>query len=333
MEIQAEQLERSFRTLKRRPGVIGALRDLTSRDYETIHAVRALTFAVPSGELVGFIGPNGAGKSTTIKMLVGLLEPDGGFLRVAGYEPFRAGSEYLRQLGVVFGQRNMLWWDLPVIDSFEMLRQIYGVDPHQHAERLERLGDITPIGPLFHRTVRTLSLGQRTLCNVAGSMLHAPRVLLLDEPTIGLDLMVKESLLGMVKKLSAVEGSTVLMSSHDLADIEFLCTRVMVIDRGSLIFDGPTSDLRTTYGSRKTVSFRVRDSVTPSAGSVAAQIGGSSGVQVEVGSDNAVQIGFDEDQIALSELLRRVLNTLSVVDLRVDEPDIAAIVRRLYAGT
>ncbi|GII93786.1 ABC transporter ATP-binding protein [Sinosporangium siamense] len=236
--IEVERAGRSF-THRRKAGVL-------RRERHVVHAVRDLTFSVAPGEFVGYLGPNGAGKSTTIKMLTGILTPTTGRVRVAGLDPSRRRTALARRIGVVFGQRTTLWWDLPLRDSFELVRHLYNVDQGDFRRRLAELEELLDLGSFLHIPVRQLSLGQRMRGDLAAALLHAPSVLVLDEPTIGLDVVSKAALRAFLRELNAERGTTVLLTTHDLGDVERLCSRVMVIDHGRLSFDGTLGDLRAT---------------------------------------------------------------------------------------
>ncbi|MER6506442.1 ATP-binding cassette domain-containing protein [Nonomuraea sp. NPDC001636] len=218
-----------------------------------VHAVRDLSFSVPAGEFVGYLGPNGAGKSTTIKMLCGILTPTTGSVRVAGLDPSRRRTTLARRIGVVFGQRTTLWWDLPLKDSFELIRHLYKVDRGTFRIRLAELTETLDLGPFLRTPVRQLSLGQRMRGDLAAALLHAPDVLVLDEPTIGLDVVSKASIRGFLKRQNAERGTTVLLTTHDLGDIERLCRRIMLIDHGRLAFDGTLAELMATAPEQATI--------------------------------------------------------------------------------
>ncbi|GAA5069784.1 ABC-2 type transport system ATP-binding protein [Thermocatellispora tengchongensis] len=236
--IELAQVGRTF-TVSRRTGVL-------RRERRVVHAVRDLSFTVRAGEFVGYLGPNGAGKSTTIKMLTGILAPTAGRISVAGLDPARRRTALARRIGVVFGQRTTLWWDLPLRDSFELIRHLYKVDRVRYRERLDRLTELLGLGEFLATPVRQLSLGQRMRGDITAALLHDPAVLVLDEPTIGLDVVSKAAMREFLRDLNAQQGTTVLLTTHDLGDIERLCRRVMLIDHGRLAFDGTLDDLRAT---------------------------------------------------------------------------------------
>jgi len=248
MIIDARGLTKEFQIFQRREGVIGAFKDLFKRQYETLKAVDNIDFRVRQGELVGYIGANGAGKSTTIKMLTGILVPTAGFLQVNGFTPHRNRETYTRNIGVVFGQRSQLWWDIAVIESFRLLQRIYQVKEGDFQKRLKRFEEILGLGEYLYLPVRKLSLGQRMRCELAAALLHNPAILFLDEPTIGLDVLAKSNIRDFLKEINQTYETTIILTTHDLGDIEALCSRVAIIDQGKMLYDGSLSQLRAHWG-------------------------------------------------------------------------------------
>ena len=248
-QIVVEDLRKRFRVAARRSGMLGALFGVVRREHRVVDALDGVSFTVREGELVGYIGPNGAGKSTTVKVLAGILVPDAGRCEVLGRVPWRERVEHVARIGVVFGQRTQLWWDLPVIESFELLREIYGVEAADYTRRLDELVAALRVGPVLDVPVRQLSLGQRMRCDLIAALLHAPPILFLDEPTIGLDATSKLAVRDFIAHLCRDRGATVLLTTHDMHDIEALCSRVIVIDRGQIFCDGPLSELRARVGA------------------------------------------------------------------------------------
>lgn len=242
--IEARGLVKEFRKHRSRPGVAGAFLDLFSRRTETVRAVDGIDLVVRAGEVVGYIGPNGAGKSTTIKMLTGILVPTSGTLRVNGMVPWRDRQRFCRTIGVVFGQRSQLWWDIAVRESFRLLQRIYRVSEDDYRRQMGMLAEVLELGDLLDVPVRKLSLGQRMRCELAAALIHNPPLLFLDEPTIGLDVMVKLRIRQFLRELNARQGTTVVLTTHDLGDIQALCRRAVILDRGRIVYDGSLDTLR-----------------------------------------------------------------------------------------
>lgn len=242
--IKVNQLQKEFRIHQARSGLGGAFRDLFSREYKTVKAVDNISFEVTEGEIFALIGENGAGKSTTIKMLTGILTPSDGEIVINGYIPFKQREDYVRSIGVVFGQRSQLWWDLSPKESFRLLRSVYKVEETEGDRWLERLIDELDISSFISQPVRKLSLGQRMRCEVVASLIHKPKLLFLDEPTVGLDVLVKQKIREFLRNLNETEKMTILLTTHDVTDIEALCKRVLVMDQGKMIFDGLLSSLK-----------------------------------------------------------------------------------------
>ena len=270
--IWAQGLTRTYKTFSRQPGVWGAVRDLFRGGGDTITALDGFNISIQEGELVGLIGPNGSGKSTTVKLLCGILAPTAGELQVAGLSPSRNRREHVRNIGVVFGQRTQLWWDLAVREAFSLLGTIYGVPDSTVAERIRQFDEVLGIGDFLGTPVRELSLGQRMRCDICAALLHAPPLLFLDEPTIGLDLVAKQRLRAFIKHINETKNTTVILTTHDLDDVETLCSRILLIDQGQLLFDGSITDLQAQAPLNRTAVFRfsqplpasTRDKLQPS---------------------------------------------------------------------
>ncbi len=242
--ITMQQVCKSYRIAKRNAGFGEACKALFRREYETVHALRDVSFTINDGEMVGYIGPNGAGKSSTIKILSGILTPDSGTVLVDGRIPYKNRKEHVSQIGVVFGQRSQLWWDVPVIDSFELLKDIYSIPDTQYKDSLEELAELLNLGEILRTPARQLSLGQRMRCEIAASLLHRPKILFLDEPTIGLDAVSKLAVRDFIRKQNLAHGTTVILTTHDMQDIEALASRIILIGKGQILMDGTLEDIK-----------------------------------------------------------------------------------------
>jgi ABC-2 type transport system ATP-binding protein len=250
--ISLDGISKSFKIAQRSAGLRQAMKALFVREYSQVNALDDISFSIDEGEIVGYIGPNGAGKSTTIKVMSGILVPDGGACSIMGYTPWKDRVAYVRNIGVVFGQRSQLWWDVPVIDSFELLRDIYKVPASEYRSNLEQLVDTLDLSNLVQTPVRQLSLGQRMRCEIAASLLHSPKILFLDEPTIGLDAVSKLAVREFIKTVNKEKGVTVILTTHDMNDIEALAGRILMIGKGRLLYDGKLDELRSRFGTEET---------------------------------------------------------------------------------
>jgi ABC-2 type transport system ATP-binding protein len=307
-----------------RRGALGALSSLLSRQYRLVHAVRDVSFQIDRGEMVGCLGPNGAGKSTTIKMLTGILVPSGGRIEVLGMVPNRRRKQVSQRIGVVFGQRTQLWWDLPLIDSLELLRYVYRVDAQRYASNLKRMRDLLDLDPFLRTPVRQLSLGQRMRGDLAAALLHDPEILYLDEPTIGLDVVAKHRVRDFLREMNHTEGVTVLLTTHDMADVEQLCSRVLIIDRGTLLYDGTLDAIRDRLGTERTLVVDLAEDAPGVLDVPHAR---------EVRADGPRRwLEFNRLEITAAELIAEVAQGYRLHDLTVEEPDIETIVRRIYEG-
>jgi ABC-2 type transport system ATP-binding protein len=319
--IEVEKLEKVFRVARHHRGFLGAFRNLVETDYDVVRAVDGVSFSIAAGEFVGFIGPNGAGKSTTIKILTGVLEPSGGRVRVDGLEPRRERIAHTAQIGVVFGQRTQLWWDLPVIESYTLLRHVYRVSERAFTEQLARLEQLLDLRPLLDVPVRKLSLGQRMRCELGAALLHAPRLLFLDEPTIGLDVLAKEAIREFLATENTERGTTILLTTHDLSDIERLCPRMILIDHGRVVYDGAVEAIRREYGSERRLVVDFES---------AAPLELPDNVELEERSATRLVLRFRRDRIGAAALIAWLAERAPIADLSLEEPPIERIVAELY---
>ena len=326
--VEVEKLAKHFRTFERREGLWGALQNLVVRDYKTVRAVDEICFRIAPGEMVGYIGPNGAGKSTTIKMLTGILVPTAGSVRANGFVPFRERTRYARTIGVVFGQRTQLWWDIAAGESCRLLQRIYGVSDADYAARMRQFDEILELGRYLRTPVRKLSLGERMRCDLAAALLHNPPLLFLDEPTIGLDIVAKDSIRAFLRQVNRDCGTTVLLTTHDLSDIQQLCQRLMIIDRGRLLFDGALADLTRQLWHEITVTFDFKDREQAQhferlevAGTRREKLG-----------ELTYRLAFDRDERSSAEVIRQVINAVEVLDIAIEEQAIEEVVKQIYTG-
>lgn len=253
--IELKGICKSFRVSRRDAGLAAAAKSLFHRRYETVEALKEISFTIGDGEMVGYIGPNGAGKSSTIKVMSGILTPDSGECRINGRIPWKDRTRHVREIGVVFGQRSQLWWDVPVIDSFELIRNIYGVPADEYRRNLGLLTELLDLSAIVRTPARTLSLGQRMRCEIAASLLHSPKILFLDEPTIGLDAVSKIAVRNFIRTVNREKGTTVILTTHDMQDIEALTQRVLLIGKGRILLDGSLPELKKRYGGQKSITF------------------------------------------------------------------------------
>jgi ABC-2 type transport system ATP-binding protein len=320
-QIVVEDLVKTFRVAERRAGTLGALRGLVVRQHTEVRALDGVSFTIEPGELVGYIGPNGAGKSTTVKILGGILVPDAGRCEVLGRVPWRERIEHVRRIGVVFGQRTQLWWDLPVIESFDLLRDVYRVGRQRHLQIRDELIAALDLDPLLAVPVRQLSLGQRTRCDLAAALLHGPELLFLDEPSIGLDATAKLAVRDFVRRWNRERGVTVILTTHDMDDIEALCERVLVIADGTIFSDGTLDELRRRVSGERRLTVHLRD---------AAALVSDPTARVIDRDGHRVTLAFDPGTITPAALIARVTAAHEVLDLFVENPPIEEIVARLY---
>lgn len=321
MVIVANELSKGYKISKRKPGIVGGLKSIVHKEYEEITALDKISFEVGEGELVGYIGPNGAGKSTTIKILSGILTPDSGECKVLGKVPYKERIDYVKDIGVVFGQRTQLWWDLPVIDSFELLKDIYKIPLGEYLKIKKELIEWLSLESFIDTPVRQLSLGQKMRCELAASLLHSPRVLFLDEPTIGLDAVSKLAVREFIKKLNKERGVTVILTTHDMDDIETLCNRVIVIGKGKILLDGSLQSLRNTVSKARRLILDFDE------GTNGFFIDGATLISKE---KNRLVIDFDPDIITPADLINTLSTKYKIKDILIENTPIEEIIAKLY---
>lgn len=318
--IELRHIQKTFRVSRRSAGLSQAVKSLFRREYETIHALQDVSFTIRDGEMVGYIGPNGAGKSSTIKIMSGVLTPDGGECVINGRVPWKERTAHVREIGVVFGQRSQLWWDVPVIDSFELIRDIYRVDDHAYRKTLSRLTELLQIGEIVKTPARQLSLGQRMRCEIAASLLHNPKILFLDEPTIGLDAVSKLAVRDFIRAINRENGTTVILTTHDMQDIEALTERILLIGKGRILLDGSLSELKARNSSRKTLTVAYEGGALPSCEEMT----------VKEDKEGRAVLSVDTRALSVSEAISRISAAVGVKDISVTGENIDELVVSLY---
>ncbi|MFL5802490.1 MAG: ATP-binding cassette domain-containing protein [Roseiflexaceae bacterium] len=325
--IEVEEISKEFRAPKRQPGLLGALRTLFTREYIVTHAVDGISFTVEAGELVGYLGPNGAGKSTTIKLLTGILTPTAGRISVAGLVPWQRREQNALNIGVVFGQRSQLWWDLPLIESFKLIAKMYRVAPATYQRNLDRFTALLDLDTFMNTPVRQLSLGQRMRGDLAAAMLYDPRILYLDEPTIGLDVLAKERIRQFIEEINREQQTTIILTTHDLADIERLCQRILLIDRGKLLYNGPVAPLKQSYAPYRVLVVQFAPDEPALADEIGITVPDAELVRRE---GMHVWLRFDPKQIAVPTLIGDITRRYAVTDLSILEPELEQVIRDIY---
>jgi len=322
--IEVDHLSKVFKVQRKDPGLKGAIKALFQPKYEDKTAVNGISFGIDAGEMAGYIGVNGAGKSTTIKMLTGILLPSGGSVRVLGRDPHRERVANAREIGVVFGQRTQLWWDLAFTESLNMVAKIYQVPQVRYKQLLDQFAETLELKELMDVPIRNMSLGQKMRAELAATLIHEPRVVYLDEPTIGLDLIVKERIREFIKQQNQDKGTTVILTTHDLGDIEELCRRVIIIDAGLLIYDGPIETIKKRFGKYREISFE-----TPAA---SAHVDLPPGAEITLVEARKMTVRFDRTTTTASQVAAALMNQLEVTDFSLTEPDLASIIKQIYNG-
>ena len=320
--ITVTDLQKIFQSKRKAAGLGGSLRALVRPEYVSVEAVRSLSFQMEAGELLGFIGPNGAGKSTTIKMLPGILHPTHGEVNVLGFVPWKERQKLAYHIGTVFGQRQQLWYHLPAIDTFTLFGKIYELDDRDVKKRIEFLSEAFEIGDLLETPVRKLSLGQRMRCEVAASLLHRPKLLLLDEPSIGLDVVAKQHIRDAIRTMSQEEGVGVLLTSHDAGDLEALCKRVIIVNHGQIVYEDKVSNLKRKYLTTKRVEVRYAEQVSSAFH--------LDGVEVLKIGSYGVKLRFDAAKTPVKKVLAHLTEAGNVVDITISDPPLEEVIAKIY---
>ncbi|MGN0674886.1 MAG: ATP-binding cassette domain-containing protein [Oscillospiraceae bacterium] len=319
--IEVKDVSKTFKISKRRSGVPGMLANLFVPKYEKKEAVKNISFNIEQGEMVGFIGPNGAGKSTTIKMLSGILYPDSGEINMGGYIPYKQRKNYVGRIGVVFGQKSQLQWDLPVIDSFELLKAIYSVPDGVYKKNLNRFTEMLDMSSFIDQPVRQLSLGQKMRADIVAALIHSPEIVFFDEPTIGVDVVGKETIRSFIRELNEQDNVTMIFTTHDMQDIEKTCKRLIIIDEGAKVYDGTLSGIREKYGTSRQldVEFGSKEDIAP-----------IDNVEIVELENNKKRFVFESRDVHINELMNHLLSNYNVRDINISEPEIESIIRRIY---
>jgi ABC-2 type transport system ATP-binding protein len=320
--IEVKNLSKEFKSLKREPSFKGYLRTLFSRNYETKKALDNVSLQIKKGEFVGVIGPNGAGKSTLIKILTGILTPTSGEVKILNLIPYKQRQKYTKDIGVIFGQRTQLWWDLPAKDTFELLKYIFKIPEDVFKENMEKFSKLLELDKYMATPVRKLSLGERMRCDLAASLLHNPKIVYLDEPTIGLDVEAKYKVREFLKELNK-NGVTIILTTHDMGDIEELCPRIVIIDKGKKIFDGSINDIKKRFRSERILVVEFHDDVDLEKLKF-------DGAKVLEKEENRVKLEIDARKTTVSDIAKKIFSKYSVHDISIEEPEIENIIREIY---
>ena len=325
--IKVENLSKEFKISKKYPGFKGALRSFFSTEYTIKKAVDDISFEINDGEIVGYIGANGAGKSTTIKMMTGILTPSSGRIIVDGVVPYENREKNAKNIGVVFGQKTQLWWDLPVSETFPLLKDIYGVSDEEYEERMNYFKEILGLDEFFLSPVRTLSLGQRMRADLAAALIHNPKIIYLDEPTIGLDVVVKESVRKAIKNINEKYGTTIILTTHDLNDIEELCNRIIIIDKGKKIYDGELEGVKEQFGYLTTIEIQLKDKSNIEKINFARFKDDDFKLNMK---ESKINITFNKNNISSADIIGKVMKKSKVIDFNIKETSIEDIVKKMY---
>ena len=324
--IRINNITKEFKVLNRREGLKGSIKDLFSRDYKTVRAVDNISMSIRQGEIVGYLGPNGAGKSTTIKMMTGVLEPTSGEILVDGNVPYKNRSKNAQNIGVVFGQRSQLWWALPLVESFRLLKDVYQIEDKQYNSIIELYRSLVDIEPLLHKPVRQMSLGQRTLSDILAAFLHDPKIVFLDEPTIGLDVSMKAKIRKLINALNKEKNTTVILTTHDMGDVDALCRRIVIIDKGKMLYDNDIEHLKSFFGSYRTLKIRVDGDLKEQSAIIQKEV-----PDFAVSADDEwISVLVDEDKKKVIEVLSQLQSVHNIKDMKLEEISSEDVIRKIY---
>lgn len=326
--IEVKNLRKEFKMNKKYPGFKGAIKSFFSREYTVKTAVDDISFKIDEGEIVGYIGENGAGKSTTIKMMTGILTPTSGEVLVNEIAPYEDRQKNAKDIGVVFGQKTQLWWDLPLSETFSLLKDIYEVDENDYRERMNFLNEILDLEPFMLSPVRTLSLGQRMRADLAAAFIHNPKIIYLDEPTIGLDVVVKDNVRKAIKKINEDFGTTIILTTHDLNDIEELCNRIIIIDSGKLIYDGGLQEIKELYGYMTNIEVQLKKEIDLKEVEFIKALDNEN-IEISI-KENKLIVTFNKNNVSTTDIIGALMAKFEVVDFSVNETTVEEIVKKIY---
>lgn len=324
--IEIKNVSKEFKVLNRHEGLKGSLKDLFSRDYKTVRAVDNISMTIQQGEIVGYLGPNGAGKSTTIKMMTGVLEPTSGEILVGGNVPYNNRSKNAQEIGVVFGQRSQLWWALPLVESFKLLKDIYQISDEKYDSILKLYRSLVDIEPLLHKPVRQMSLGQRTLSDILAAFLHDPKIVFLDEPTIGLDVSMKAKIRTLIHALNKEKNTTVILTTHDMGDVDALCRRIVIIDKGKMLYDNDIEHLKGFFGSYRTLKIRIDGDLKEQSELIQKEL-----PEFSVSADDEwISILVDEEKAKVIDVLGKLQHSYNIRDMQLEEISTEEVIKKIY---
>lgn len=324
--IEIKNVSKKFKVLNRREGLKGSIKDLFSRDYKTVKAVDNISMNIQQGEIVGYLGPNGAGKSTTIKMMTGVLEPTSGEILVSGNVPYQNRTKNAQEIGVVFGQRSQLWWALPLVESFKILKDIYQIPDEKYEGVLKLYRSLVDIEPLLHKPVRQMSLGQRTLSDILAAFLHDPKIVFLDEPTIGLDVAMKSRIRTLIHALNKERNTTVILTTHDMGDVDALCKRIVIIDKGKMLYDNDIEHLKGFFGSYRTLKLRIDGDLKEKAALIQKEL-----PDFSVSADEEwISVLVDEEKAKVIDVLGKLQHSYNIKDMQLEEISTEEVIKKIY---